>query len=420
MANRNRHTGANNRPFHDIDAVLDAILTDVYGDDEQLWAFLQAFEDDIRLPADASTIAEPVSVIQVDYDGNERRGLTARCRREDGSEHTVALADVLFPRTSTGSAYVAAYRKWLGLEPYPRQQPAARRRNRRHKATADDLDTNGAVELVALSVKDRAARCRLLGSDRVLTLRPNTLWDIVPGHIVTVRPRKQWRYAGHPYLSGEIESTRLDVTALSLVPLRVEEMGLWDPSEQYWGEEDEPIEEWAKPIIARGSRPEFEMERVLPGEDPDDPLDDPITRSSDLKEAGDWRGARKLLMELCEADLCCLDAHAHLGNLIFDHRPQDAIRHYEIGVRIGELSLGDAFDGVLPWGYINNRPFLRCMHGYGLCFWRLGHFAEAERAFDRILWLNPSDNQGVRFLIEDVRSGTAWEDGGSAPDRWER
>ena len=50
------------------------------------------------------------------------------------------------------------------------------------------------------------------------------------------------------------------------------------------------------------------------------------------------------------------------------------------------------------------------MHGYGLCIWRLGRFDEAERVFDRMFWLNPSDNQGVRFLIDDVKDKTAWED----------
>jgi hypothetical protein len=84
--------------------------------------------------------------------------------------------------------------------------------------------------------------------------------------------------------------------------------------------------------------------------------------------------------------------------------PDYAIRHYEAGLRIGELSLGASFDGLLPWGLIDNRPFLRCMHGYGLCAWRLGQFDEAGRIFDRILWLNPTDNQGVRFLVEEVRT----------------
>jgi hypothetical protein len=232
----------------------------------------------------------------------------------------------------------------------------------------------------------------------------------VPGEIVTVKPRKQWRYAGHPYLSGEIESTRLDVRALGLVPLGLEHMGIWDPREHYWGEEDEPIEEWAKPIIAWGPRPEFEMEQVLPGEDPEDPFEDPVTRSNDHKEAGEYLEAKRILMELCQTDLRCLDAHSHLGNLVFDRMPGDAIRHYEVGLRIGELALGDEFDGLLPWGHIDNRPFLRCMHGYGLCLWRLGRLQEAERTFERMLWINPSDNQGVRFLIDHVRVGAGWED----------
>jgi hypothetical protein len=186
---------------------------------------------------------------------------------------------------------------------------------------------------------------------------------------------------------------------------------MWDPKDDYWGEEDEPIDEWAKPIIARGPRPEFEIEKVMPGADPDgDPFEDPIIASNELKDADDLSGAKRILMELCQADLRCLDAHAHLGNFFFDSMPEKAIRHYEVGLRIGELSLGDDFDGVLHWDLIDNRPFLRCMHGNGLCLWRLGHFEAAGRVFDRMLWLNPSDNQGVRFLIDDVRAGTAWEE----------
>jgi hypothetical protein len=80
-------------------------------------------------------------------------------------------------------------------------------------ATATDVDLGGPVELVALSIKDRAARCRFLRSHRIITLRASGFWGIVPGEIVVVKPRKQWSYAGHPYLSGEIFSTRLEVPA---------------------------------------------------------------------------------------------------------------------------------------------------------------------------------------------------------------
>jgi hypothetical protein len=393
-----------------LDALIDEITVDAHGDDEQFWAFRQAFEDNIVVPVDGFVIGEPVSVIAFEYDGNQRRGSTARCRRADGAEHVVAACDVVLPQNADAGRYLAAYRRWLGLAPYASAAVASKRSRRQHKATATDLDLSGPIELVTLSVKDTAARCRLLASDRVITLRASGLWHVVPGEIVVVTPRKQWSYAGHPYLSGEIASSRLDVAALGLVPLRLEDRGIWDPDEEYWGEEGERIEDWAKPIIAHGPRQEFEMEQVLPGADPDDPDSDSITESNELKDSGDPRKALKILMKLCDADLRCLDAHAHLGNFVFDYRPAEAIRHYEVGLRIGELSLGDEFDGVLPWGHVDNRPFLRCMHGFGLCCWRLGRFEESGRVFDRMLWLNPSDNQGVRFLIDPVRARAAWED----------
>ena len=273
------------------------------------------------------------------------------------------------------------------------------------------INLTGPVELIVFSVKQKAARCRLRETTHTVNLRTGRLLDVVPGEIAVVRPSKQWSYARSPCLSGEIVSTRLDVQALGLVPLKLEEIGMWDPSEHYWGEEGEPIEKWAKPLIAWGSRPQFEMEQVLPGADAEDPFSDPIIESNDRKDSGDIKGANNILMDLCWADLRCLDAHAHLGNISFDHRPEIAIRHYEVGFRIGELSIGENFDGLLPWGWIDNRPFLRCLSGFGLCLWRLGRFEEAGNIFKRMLWLNPTDNQGVRFLIDDVRAGVAWQSG---------
>ena len=387
----------------ELDALIDEIIVDAYGDDEQLWAFRQVLEDELMLPKEAFVIGEPVTVLAFDYE-HERRGVTARCRREDGTTHQIAACDLFFPRGGSAARYVAAYRKWLGIEPYPRGVTPKRKPG---NATDDAIDLTRDVDLIALAVKRNAITCRIPGKGHV-TLRSTRSWDVVPGELITVTPRKKWRYAGHPYLSGEIKSWRLDVAALDLTPLALEDEGMWLPNEEYWGEPDKPLEDWEKQIIKRGPRPAYEMEQVIPGEDPDNPDTDPILESVDLKEAGDYREADKTLMNILSADLRCLDAHAHLGNLVFDHEPEKAIRHYEVGVRIGELSLGENFDGLLPWGHINNRPFLRCLNGYGLCLWRLGRFKEADDVFTRMLWLNPSDNQGVRFLIDDVRKGKAW------------
>jgi hypothetical protein len=64
----------------ELDALIYEVIVDANGEDEQLWAFRQAFEDALSLPADGFVIGEPVAVITFDYDGNERRGLTARCQ----------------------------------------------------------------------------------------------------------------------------------------------------------------------------------------------------------------------------------------------------------------------------------------------------------------------------------------------------
>jgi tetratricopeptide (TPR) repeat protein len=347
-----------------------------------------------------------VSVLEIDYEGQPLRGLVAWCRDERGEEHEVALADVVFGEATAGALHVGAYRRWMGLEPLAAAPPE----HRQHKAEPEDIEPGRPVELVVLGVKERAARCRLLGADRVLTLRARGLWELVPGQIIVVNPRKQWRYGGHPYLSGEILSARIDVPALELVPLKLADWGTWDPAEHYWGEPDEPREPWELEVFERGPRPEYEMEQVLPGASDDNWDTDPIIESNELKHSEQVAEARKLLHVTAAADLRCLDAHAHLGHLAFDHDPEEALLHYEIGVRIGQLSLGPDFDGVLPWGLIDNRPFLRCMHGYGLCLWRLGRIDEAAEVFRRILWMNPADNQGIRFLQLDLAAGRSWEE----------
>jgi len=390
------------------DATLENVAENAASEDRQLRALCATLNEALALPLDAFVIGEPVALLAVNYDGNTRRGLVARCRRQDGTEHSVSLVDVQLPAASKATSQVAAYRQWVGAEP-ALPGPSSELTRRRHKVAQEELDMSRPVDLVVLTVKESSARCRLLGSERMITLRATRIWSAAPGEIVTVRPNRQWRYSGHPYLSGTIERVRMEATALGLTPLRLSAMGQWDPQEQYWGEENEPLEDWVRPIIERGLRPMFEMEQVLPGQDPDDFDSDMILEANELKARGDYQGARDILNGLLEADLRCLDAHAHLGSLTFDACPQDALKHYEAGLRIGELSLDADFDGVLPWGCVDNRPFLRCMHGYGLCAWRLGRFEEAQALYARMLWLNPSDNQGIRFLVPEVAARMAWK-----------
>lgn len=267
------------------------------------------------------------------------------------------------------------------------------------------------VEAVVLKVNQQSARTRVLDEDSQITYRSSDVWRIVPGHLVTLVIEKRWTWRGDAYASGKVENPRIDVAKIGLEPLPLEGGELEDVAA--YSEPYEPPDPYAplwKKLTAK-PRPSFELDGIawgaLPGLDADE---NPTCDAAELAESGDIEGSRQLLMDTLGADLRCIDAHAHLGNLMFDRWPERAIVHYEVGMRIGELSLPAGFDGLLLWGHIYNRPFLRCLHGYALCLWRLGKVPEAQQVFERILALNPNDNQGVRFCWQEVRTGRSWEE----------
>ncbi len=372
------------REVPDGEGLLAQILGDARGDDEQLRALHRAIEAAVALPLDIHVVGEPLVLVAVEYGGNARRGLVARCRRKDGSEHRIGFADVEMPARTPGAHHLAAYRVWLGIAPDVSASTAPPRGRRKHKAGDDDLDLSRPVEFVVLAVKERAARCRLLGSGRVITLRAGSLHRVVAGHIVTVEPNKQWRHNGHPYLSGQIAGAQVDATALGLVPLALRPAGEWAPGAESRGDGD------------RNPRPAFELEvPPIPADLTAANIDDPDVV------------AEKLL----EADLRFLDAHAHLAVRLMGMSPHWALQHCQIGVHIGELSLGDDFDGVLPGGLAGNRSLLRCLSGYGSCLWQIGRGDEAARVLERALRLDPDDRQGARPLLTAVRAGDPWRAG---------
>jgi hypothetical protein len=274
----------------------------------------------------------------------------------------------------------------------------------------DQASAPARADAVVLKINEQSARVRILGEEGQVTFRSVDIDDVVPGHLVTLVIAKRWRWHGDDYASGTIENPRIAVEKLGLVPLPLEGGELEDLRSAYepYRRPDPYAPLWRE--LTAKSRPSFEMDPIawgaLPGLDEDENL---TCDAAELVEGGDREGARELLMEALCIDLRCIDAHAHLGNLEFDQWPERAAIHYEIGMRIGELSLPPGFDGVLVWGRIYNRPYLRCLHGYGLCLWRSGKLAEAEQVFQRMLSLNPNDNQGVRMCWDDVRQGRSWE-----------
>jgi len=266
-------------------------------------------------------------------------------------------------------------------------------------------------EAIVVTTTIRSAVVRILGEEGDVVFRVNSELTVVPGQVAALTIDKRWSHNGRPWASGKVEGARIDIPRLGLVPLRLH------------GGELEDVAETTEPVRGRSAyaklwkkntaepRPSFEFDAIawgqLPGEDPDD---NPTCTASELRAAGRAYVAHELLMKTLAKDLRVLDAHAGLGSMEFDERPRQALLHYEVGVRIGELSLPPDFDGLLTWAHLYNRAFLRCLHGYGLCLWRLGDSTTAKAVFERMLSFNPNDNQGVRFCWDDVRHGRSWEE----------
>ena len=51
----------------DLDSVVEAILVDAYGDEEQYVAFLTVLQEETQLPAAATLLGAPVTVTGFDY-----------------------------------------------------------------------------------------------------------------------------------------------------------------------------------------------------------------------------------------------------------------------------------------------------------------------------------------------------------------
>ena len=236
----------------------------------------------------------------------------------------------------------------------------------------------------------------------------------VVGELFTLEVERTWVFGHTRHAKGLVTGSCLDVARLDLQPLGLRTWNLWDPEE-----EDELFEEQSHPIYeeirAAGARSSYEMEQVLPEVAVESRWEkDPIVAAAELAGRGELGEAEDLLGDLLTADLRCLDAHAHLGNLELRSQwpgaPDRAGRHYRAGLEIAALTLGASFQGLLPWGFLDNRPYLRCLHGHGLHLWRIGDLAAAGEVFRRMLWLNPHDNQGARFTLRDVEAGRSWEE----------
>jgi len=128
-----------------------------------------------------------------------------------------------------------------------------------------------------------------------------------------------------------------------------------------------------------------------------------VERAQDLcYEAFEARGRRKVHLARQALEVCgdCADAYVILAEAASE--PQEKMRLYGEGVAAGERALGpERFEerDAPFWGDAKTRPFMRALEGLAMCCVEAGRADEGIAHYQRLLQLNPNDNQGVRYVL---------------------
>ena len=146
-----------------------------------------------------------------------------------------------------------------------------------------------------------------------------------------------------------------------------------------------------------------------------DNLMDKFDAGCEFYGQGNLDGAERAFKEVLAQMPDHLDAIHHLATVLWRRNLLDQAHDlWDQAVRIGRKAFPQYFQlgrDRLEWGWLENRPFLRCLHGLALARYQEGRTEEALSLFQELLNLNPNDNQGGRAVAVEIlfRLGR-WED----------
>lgn len=131
-------------------------------------------------------------------------------------------------------------------------------------------------------------------------------------------------------------------------------------------------------------------------------IHDRLDEGIDWMRSGEFRKATAIFSQLIKGLPEHLDAYHHLAlTLQRAGRGEEASDVWRCAVELALKFFPERFDfdrHQLSWLDIENRPFLRAYHGLGVCLLDEEQIEPALEIFERLLSLNPNDNQGARAL----------------------
>jgi tetratricopeptide (TPR) repeat protein len=100
-----------------------------------------------------------------------------------------------------------------------------------------------------------------------------------------------------------------------------------------------------------------------------------------------------------------IDAHHHLAVILDERRRhKEARQRWEVALRIGRNAFPKTFKRGrhrLPWGILDNRPFLRVCQSWAIKMLEEEKIPDALTMCEEMLSMNPNDNQGMRAIAID-------------------
>lgn len=122
-------------------------------------------------------------------------------------------------------------------------------------------------------------------------------------------------------------------------------------------------------------------------------------RFYDADDIDDHDLAFRKLSKIIGDDPEFIDAYNSAGRWeLYLNNHGNALTYFDTAYRIGSKLIPKEFKGTIPWEFLDNRPFLRAMHGLGLTYEHIGEYEKAANIYDKMLKYNPNDNQGIRAL----------------------
>lgn len=142
------------------------------------------------------------------------------------------------------------------------------------------------------------------------------------------------------------------------------------------------------------------------GKIPQRELETPAEKAMELiieAENAPERRARKLIKDALKLDPNCVDAYILQGEMA--DSLEQAIKFYRQAVEVGEKALGpDTFEENAGhfWGIVETRPYMRALQTLASVLWVYGEPEETIAIYQKMLELNPGDNQGARYNLLDA------------------